>query len=80
MSLSIVGNQIKAEELTLKEQKMTPTIVIALGGSGKKSAINLRKLFFEKYNQKSLPIVEFLYLDTDVNEITIGNFNGPSSI
>jgi hypothetical protein len=75
MSSSIVGNQIKAEELTLKEQKMTPTIVIALGGSGKKSAINLRKLFFEKYNQKSLPIVDFLYLDTDVNEITIADEN-----
>lgn len=71
MSVSIVGNKIEIQDLSVKEQKMTPTIIIALGGSGKKSAINLRKLFFEKYNQKSLPIVDFLYLDTDINEITI---------
>ena len=73
MTISIVGNTQDAS--TLKAQKMTPTIVIALGGSGKKSVINLRKLFLEKYGECSLPIVDFLYLDTDINEITIANEN-----
>lgn len=73
---TVIGVKSSEEQLKqLTQQKMTPTLILALGGSGKKSAINLRKLFFEKYNLKTLPIVDFLYLDTDINEITIEDEN-----
>jgi len=56
-------------------RKMVPTIVIAVGGSGKKTATHLRRMFFEKYGSTSLPIVEFLYFDTDTGDLTGGEFD-----
>ncbi|MCC7431515.1 hypothetical protein IT568_11770, partial [bacterium] len=49
-----------------------PTLFIGLGGSGKEVLIRLRRLFYEKYRMVGLPIMEFLWFDTDTAAGGIG--------
>jgi len=53
-----------------RNQKITPTLFIGLGGSGKRVLYQLRRLYFEKYGIPALPIMRFIYFDTDVNDLT----------
>jgi len=51
-------------------QAITPTLFIGIGGSGKKVLYQLRRLYYEKYAIPALPIMKFIYFDTDVNDLT----------
>ena len=44
-----------------------PTLIVGLGGSGKEVLLRLRRLFFTKHRKVGLPILEYLWIDTDVN-------------
>ena len=52
-----LGNQQKVN--------ISPTLIIGLGGSGKKVCERLRRLFFTKFREPGLPVVDYLYIDTD---------------
>lgn len=42
-----------------------PTLLIGLGGTGKEVLRRLRRMFYEKYRVTGLPIMEYLWFDTD---------------
>ena len=48
-----------------REVNISPTLVIGLGGSGNKVCERLRRLFFTKFREPGLPVVDYLYIDTD---------------
>jgi hypothetical protein len=50
-----------------------PTLVIALGGTGKEIALRLRQRFFEKYGVTGFPTVGYLWIDTDMQNNNIDN-------
>ena len=43
-----------------------PTLLIGLGGTGKEILRRLRRMFYEKYRVAGLPIMEYLWFDTDI--------------
>lgn len=43
-----------------------PTLLIGLGGSGKEVLLRLRRLFEARHKRPDLPIIEFLWIDTDI--------------
>ncbi len=43
-----------------------PTLLIGLGGTGKEVLRRLRRLFYEKYRVAGLPVMEYLWFDTDI--------------
>jgi hypothetical protein len=55
---------------TAKEGSQTidirPTLLIGLGGTGKEVLRRLRRMFYEKYRVAGLPIMEYLWFDTDI--------------
>lgn len=69
MSLSVIKNE---SVKIAKDQSLTPTLIIGLGGSGKRVITELRKMFYEKYKTPTIPIVDYLYFDTDTGDITGG--------
>ncbi len=55
-----------------KFKKIHPSLFIGLGGTGKHVLLSLRRKFFEKFGLKSgFPIMEFLWLDTDMQNVGI---------
>jgi hypothetical protein len=55
-----------------KFKKIHPSLFIGLGGTGKHILLSLRRKFFEKFGLKSgFPIMEFLWLDTDMQNVGI---------
>ena len=48
-----------------------PTVLIGLGGTGKEVLRRLRRMFYEKYRMPGLPVMEFLWFDTDIRNIDI---------
>ncbi|MCI0470667.1 MAG: tubulin-like doman-containing protein, partial [Candidatus Aminicenantes bacterium] len=55
-----------------KFKKIHPSIFIGLGGTGKHILLSLRKKLFEKFDlKKGFPIMEFLWIDTDMQNIGI---------
>lgn len=73
----IVSDQIliqgkrTADKLT--QVKVTPTLIIGLGGTGGEVLLRLRKRFFEKYGiLENFPIVSYLWIDTDLTEKDVG--------
>jgi hypothetical protein len=53
----------------LREQ-IRPTLIIGLGGTGKKCLLKIRRRFFDRYGDLDrFPSVAYLYLDTDTNDI-----------
>ena len=60
-----VGTLTQAE----KENRtiaIRPTLLIGLGGTGKEVLRRLRRMFYEKYRVAGLPIMEYLWFDTDI--------------
>lgn len=57
-------------ERVLEPRNMRPTLIIALGGSGKRVIMRLRRLFFEKYGIVKLPIMDYIYFDTDTQDLS----------
>ena len=55
---------------TAKEGSQTidirPTLLIGLGGTGKEVLRRLRRMFYEKYRVVGLPVMEYLWFDTDI--------------
>lgn len=46
--------------------RVSPTIIIGLGGTGQQVLLKIRRLFAEKYGSiDSIPIVQYVYIDTD---------------
>jgi hypothetical protein len=46
--------------------KVSPTIIIGLGGTGQQVLMKIRRLFAEQYGSlEAIPIVKYLYIDTD---------------
>ena len=43
-----------------------PTLLIGLGGTGKEVLRRLRRMFYEKYRVPGLPVMEYLWFDTDI--------------
>jgi hypothetical protein len=57
----------------LEKQDVRPTIIIGIGGSGGDILLRIRKRFFEKYGSlDNIPIVSYLWLDTDTTEKEVG--------
>lgn len=48
-----------------------PTVLIGLGGTGKEVLRRLRRMFYEKYRMVGLPVMEYLWFDTDIRNIDI---------
>jgi hypothetical protein len=55
--------QAKKENQTID---IRPTLLIGLGGTGKEVLRRLRRMFYEKYRVAGLPIMEYLWFDTDI--------------
>jgi len=60
-SLRTGGNVIKEQVVNV-----SPTLIIGLGGSGKEVLMRLRKLFYTNTRSTGLPIIEYLWIDTDI--------------
>jgi len=48
-----------------------PTVIIGLGGTGKEVLLRLRRKFFEKYRRPGLPVISYLWIDTDLRDIAL---------
>ena len=48
-----------------------PTVLIGIGGTGKEVLRRLRRMFYEKYRMVGLPVMEYLWFDTDIRNIDI---------
>jgi hypothetical protein len=46
-----------------------PTLFIGLGGTGKEVLLRLRRKFYERFGEPSLPCAAFLCLDTDMRDV-----------
>jgi hypothetical protein len=57
------------EEKKLDRVPLNPTLIIGLGGSGKEVILRLRRLFYEKYGHVKMPAVEYMWFDTDKNDL-----------
>ena len=55
--------QAKKENQTIN---IRPTLLIGLGGTGKEVLRRLRRMFYEKYRVVGLPVMEYLWFDTDI--------------
>ncbi|MCS6886261.1 MAG: tubulin-like doman-containing protein [Acidobacteriota bacterium] len=67
----LIQGKRTAEKLT--QVKVTPTLIIGLGGTGGEILLRIRKRFFEKYGQlDNFPIVSYLWIDTDLTEKDVG--------
>lgn len=63
----------KVEVKELKQADVKPTLIIGVGGSGGDILLRIRKRFFEKYGALSeIPIVSYLWIDTDATEKDVG--------
>lgn len=50
--------------------RIRPTVIIGLGGTGKKALLKIRRRFYDRYGKlDQFPSVAYLYLDTDTNEV-----------
>ncbi len=49
-----------------KKINIRPTLLIGLGGTGKEVLRRLRRMFYEKYRVVGLPVMEYLWFDTDI--------------
>lgn len=67
----IIRGQREAKEF--QPEPVRPTIIIGVGGSGGDILLRIRKRFFEKYGPlENIPIVSYLWLDTDTTEKDVG--------
>ena len=46
-----------------------PTVLIGLGGTGKEVLRRLRRMFYEKYRMVGLPVMDYLWFDTDIQNV-----------
>ncbi len=67
-------NNIPANDAIRSEaQKLSPTLIIGLGGTGGDVLLRIRKKFFEKFGGiEEFPIVSYLWFDTDKNYKDVG--------
>lgn len=54
-----------------QQVNIRPTVLIGLGGTGKEVLMRLRRMFYEKYRVAGLPVMEYLWFDTDIRNIDI---------
>lgn len=67
----LIQGRRTAEKLT--QVKVTPTLILGIGGTGGEVLLRVRKRFFEKYGQlDNFPIVNYLWIDTDLTEKDVG--------
>jgi Tubulin like len=67
----LIQGKRTAEKLT--QVKVTPTLIIGIGGTGGEVLLRLRKRCFEKYGLlENFPIVNYLWIDTDLTEKDVG--------
>lgn len=48
-----------------------PTVLIGLGGTGKEVLRRMRRMFYEKYRVVGLPVMEYLWFDTDIRAVDL---------
>lgn len=76
-SESIANDAVKR----MQEQKLSPTLIIGLGGSGADVLLRIRKKFFEKFGGvDEFPIVSYLWFDTDKGYKEVGGKQFASKI
>lgn len=63
--------RIGAAERKQGQVSIRPTVLIGLGGTGKEVLRRLRRMFYEKYRMPGLPVMEYLWFDTDIRNIDI---------
>jgi hypothetical protein len=59
------GNQLQAP--------IQSSLLIGLGGTGKQVLLQLRRKFFERYGIKGFPVMSYLWIDTDTQNIGLDN-------
>ena len=52
--------------------KIRPTVLIGLGGSGKDVMLRVRRIMYEKYRTRGLPVMRYIWADTDTDFRTLG--------
>ena len=62
MNIRRIGNAKKEDH----KVNIRPTVLIGLGGTGKEVLRRLRRMFYEKYRMTRLPVMEYLWFDTDI--------------
>ncbi len=60
-----IESRFKAKLGNQRKVNISPTLIIGLGGSGRKVCERLRRLFFTRFREPGLPVVDYLYIDTD---------------
>jgi Tubulin like len=64
---------VNNEARRMEAQKLSPTLIIGLGGTGGDVLLRIRKKFFEKFGGiDEFPIVSYLWFDTDKNYKDVG--------
>jgi hypothetical protein len=67
----LIQGKRTADKLT--QVKVTPTLIIGVGGTGGDVLLRIRKRFFERYGLlENFPIVNYLWIDTDLTEKDVG--------
>jgi len=66
-------NPLNIDQVRQAKQKLSPTLIIGLGGSGGDILLRIRKKFFEKFGGiEEFPIVGYLWFDTDKGYKDVG--------
>jgi hypothetical protein len=63
----VVGVATKRDEI----ERIRPTLLIGLGGSGREVLLRVRQRFVERYGVAGFPAVSYLWIDTDVDNAEV---------
>ena len=71
MESNATAERLGGAQQEKKRVSIRPTVLIGLGGTGKEVLRRLRRMFYEKYRMVGLPVMEYLWFDTDIRNIDI---------
>ena len=63
--MAVISDRYSELRIDTKKINVSPTLFLALGGSGKETIMRLRRNFYTNMRTTGLPIHEYLWIDTD---------------